>query len=287
MYHTLYTVFVLVSYPTIPVDLKFLGDSQFKEREAATKRLESLPGWTALYFQDHAKRTKDLEVRIRCAKLYKKLDEKFEQDINKFSSDLILAMYPSIPTDLELLRNRRREVRVAATKRLESLPGFTAIYFKYHASRSMEPEERRKCEQTHSKLDLRWRNDLASLYLGFQWEIARAQARRGSQNLKATIVASLAKLSTEDLKLALAQGGCPIHEDVPLGGKGSPVKILLKGHPVMLCCKDCIKEAQANPDKTLAKVKELKENHFWSLRRFLTKAQLEKLEESSPSSKEK
>jgi len=34
-----------------------------------------------------------------------------------------------------------------------------------------------------------------------------------------------------------------------------PVKIMLKGHLVFLCCKDCVEMAQADPDKTLAKVK--------------------------------
>ena len=33
---------------------------------------------------------------------------------------------------------------------------------------------------------------------------------------------------------------------------------MLKGQPVFLCCKDCVEKAQGNPDKTLAKIKELK-----------------------------
>jgi hypothetical protein len=40
---------------------------------------------------------------------------------------------------------------------------------------------------------------------------------------------------------------------------GAPVKILLKGQPVFWCCKGCLAMAQENPDKTLTKVKELKE----------------------------
>ena len=75
---------------------------------------------------------------------------------------------------------------------------------------------------------------------------------------KKTIDANLAKLSAEDRKLAEAQKYCA-EEDNPLGAMGVPVKIILKGQPVFLCCKGCVEKAQENPDKTLAKVKELKE----------------------------
>ncbi|HTU20233.1 MAG TPA: TIGR03000 domain-containing protein [Gemmataceae bacterium] len=75
---------------------------------------------------------------------------------------------------------------------------------------------------------------------------------------KATIAANLSKLSPADRKLAEAQKVCPIHPDDPLGSMGVPVKIRVKGQPVFLCCKECMEMAQADPDKTLAKVKELK-----------------------------
>jgi hypothetical protein len=39
---------------------------------------------------------------------------------------------------------------------------------------------------------------------------------------------------------------------------GVPVKVVLKQEPVFLCCKSCIREAQKSPDKTLAKVHELR-----------------------------
>ena len=74
----------------------------------------------------------------------------------------------------------------------------------------------------------------------------------------ADVKANLAKLSPEDRKLAAEQKFCVVKNDVPLGAMGAPLKIMVKGQPVFLCCKECIKEAQANPDKTLAKVKELK-----------------------------
>jgi hypothetical protein len=50
-----------------------------------------------------------------------------------------------------------------------------------------------------------------------------------------------------------------IQTEERLGGMGTPVKVMVKGQPVFLCCKGCRKEALAQPDKTLAKVKELKE----------------------------
>lgn len=66
------------------------------------------------------------------------------------------------------------------------------------------------------------------------------------------------KLSPEDRKLVDAQEWCVINNDEHLGGMGAPVKLTIKGEPVFICCKSCQKEAQADPEKTLAKVKELK-----------------------------
>ncbi len=66
------------------------------------------------------------------------------------------------------------------------------------------------------------------------------------------------KLSPEDRKLVDAQEWCVISDEGRLGDMGAPVKLMIKGEPVFVCCKSCKKEAEANPDKTLAKVKELK-----------------------------
>jgi hypothetical protein len=76
---------------------------------------------------------------------------------------------------------------------------------------------------------------------------------------EATIQKNLAKLSPEDRKAAEAQKYCVIEEEDRLGAMGAPVKITVKGQPVFLCCKNCIKQAEKDPDKTLAKLKELKE----------------------------
>jgi multidrug efflux pump subunit AcrA (membrane-fusion protein) len=74
----------------------------------------------------------------------------------------------------------------------------------------------------------------------------------------AKVIANLAKLSPEDRKLAELQGYCPIQAQNQLGAMGVPVKVVLKGQPVFLCCKGCEVDALANPDATLAKVEQLK-----------------------------
>jgi hypothetical protein len=75
---------------------------------------------------------------------------------------------------------------------------------------------------------------------------------------EADIAAERAKLSAEDRKLVEAQEYCPIMDDHHLGVMGPPVKLMLKDQPVFVCCKQCQKKALADPDKTLAKVEELK-----------------------------
>ena len=80
-----------------------------------------------------------------------------------------------------------------------------------------------------------------------------------SADEEAEIKEELAKLNPEDRKLAEAQGYCAIESDNRLGVMGVPYKIMIKDQPVFLCCKGCAKDAQKDPDKTLAKVKELKE----------------------------
>ena len=64
-------------------------------------------------------------------------------------------------------------------------------------------------------------------------------------------------LSPEDQALADAQKICPV-SDEEFGSMGPPVKELVKGEPVFLCCKKCIKELHSDEDKYLAKVAELK-----------------------------
>ena len=79
--HYCYMMLVLIVHPTIPVELKTLGNNQFEVREAATARLESLPGWTALYFKPYLRKAKDLESRSRCLRIYNTLNKKLAHDI--------------------------------------------------------------------------------------------------------------------------------------------------------------------------------------------------------------
>lgn len=67
-----------------------------------------------------------------------------------------------------------------------------------------------------------------------------------------------AKLSSEDRSLVEAQEWCVVSNDERLGSMGAPIKLMIKGQPVFLCCKGCQKKAEADPDKTLAKLDELK-----------------------------
>ncbi|MBL8864969.1 MAG: hypothetical protein KF873_12990 [Gemmataceae bacterium] len=67
-----------------------------------------------------------------------------------------------------------------------------------------------------------------------------------------------AKLSAEDRALVDAQEWCVVSTDERLGSMGPPLKLEIKGQPVFVCCKSCKRKAEADPDKTLAKVEELK-----------------------------
>ncbi|HEY7307819.1 MAG TPA: hypothetical protein VH643_00525 [Gemmataceae bacterium] len=73
---------------------------------------------------------------------------------------------------------------------------------------------------------------------------------------------ALAQLDPADRKLAEEQKYCATDpERQPenrLGMMGKPIKIMLKGQPVFLCCAGCKKTAREDPDKTLEDVKKIK-----------------------------
>jgi Cu(I)/Ag(I) efflux system membrane fusion protein len=72
------------------------------------------------------------------------------------------------------------------------------------------------------------------------------------------IAAALAKLSDDDRKLAEAQQYCPVLDQNLLGVMGTPIKVVLDGQPVFLCCKGCQKTAQDKPQEMLAKIEGFK-----------------------------
>jgi RND family efflux transporter MFP subunit len=73
------------------------------------------------------------------------------------------------------------------------------------------------------------------------------------------IEAALAKLSPTDRKLAEAQGMCVVSDESPLGSMGMPLKVMVDGKPVFICCEGCREEALKDPQATTAKAAKLKE----------------------------
>jgi hypothetical protein len=70
-----------------------------------------------------------------------------------------------------------------------------------------------------------------------------------------------AKLSADDQELVTAQDFCAVQSKNRLGVMGVPFKVMVSGQPVFLCCDGCQEKALANPEKTLAKLKELRAKH--------------------------
>ncbi len=74
----------------------------------------------------------------------------------------------------------------------------------------------------------------------------------------ATAGESLAKLTPADRKLAVAQGFCAKETDTELGSMGVPVKVVVNGQPIFVCCESCTPDVLRNPQQTLAMVDKLK-----------------------------
>lgn len=69
---------------------------------------------------------------------------------------------------------------------------------------------------------------------------------------------TLAKLSQADRKLVESQKFCPVLTDSKLGSMGVPVKVMVKGQPVFVCCNACSKQATNEGETTLKKVADLR-----------------------------
>ncbi len=78
------------------------------------------------------------------------------------------------------------------------------------------------------------------------------------QNTK--LKAALDKLSPEDRTLVAAQQFCPILPDNKLGSMGEPIKLMILGEPVFVCCEGCKQAAVAKGAATVAKAKSLREH---------------------------
>lgn len=68
----------------------------------------------------------------------------------------------------------------------------------------------------------------------------------------------LAELSVEDREIAKKQRNCPVSGEL-LGAMGKPFKTSLQGKTVFLCCEGCEHDLKDNPDKYLAKLKDMEE----------------------------
>ena len=71
-------------------------------------------------------------------------------------------------------------------------------------------------------------------------------------------IAALKKLTEEDRALVEKQKFCPILENSRLGSMGVPVKVMIEGKSVFVCCPACEKAAIDNPEETLKKLEQLK-----------------------------
>lgn len=65
------------------------------------------------------------------------------------------------------------------------------------------------------------------------------------------IADALKSLPPEDQKLAAAQRFCPMMTHSRLGAMGAPVKLMVAGKPVFVCCKACTKDALKDEAATL------------------------------------
>jgi len=66
--------------------------------------------------------------------------------------------------------------------------------------------------------------------------------------------AAIGELLPEDQKLAWLQKVCPV-TDMPLGSMGAPIKVMVEGQLVFICCEGCRRSLLAESAKYLAKMK--------------------------------
>lgn len=87
---------------------------------------------------------------------------------------------------------------------------------------------------------------------------ATTEPTKPKRDVSDGVAAERAKLSAEDRAIVEAQEWCVVSTDERLGAMGPPLKLDIKGQAVFVCCNGCKRKAEANPDKTLAKLTELR-----------------------------
>ena len=70
------------------------------------------------------------------------------------------------------------------------------------------------------------------------------------QKQEAKIAEAIQSLPAEDRRIVDTQRFCPIMIHTRLGATGTPLKVMIEGKPVFVCCKSCIKDAVAGGAKT-------------------------------------
>jgi hypothetical protein len=73
------------------------------------------------------------------------------------------------------------------------------------------------------------------------------------------ISSALAGLSEVEKKQVVAQRFCPMMTHSRLGAMGAPIKAMVEGKPVFVCCKGCVEDAVKGGKNTLKTVKKLTE----------------------------
>ena len=87
---------------------------------------------------------------------------------------------------------------------------------------------------------------LAAAYFG-----SNRGSPTGETNLQSTD--TLTGLSPQDRELALKQKVCPVTLQ-SLGSMGPPIRLLIEGEPVLICCAGCEAPLRKSPAKYLAKL---------------------------------
>jgi Cu(I)/Ag(I) efflux system membrane fusion protein len=104
----------------------------------------------------------------------------------------------------------------------------------------------------------------ASTYYGASGAGQKSERRPGtvrpstSEDEEAVIKSALDKLAPVDRVLAAAQVFCPVLGQNRLGSMGTPVRVLLQGEPVFLCCQGCVEQARAVAATIADKVRALR-----------------------------
>ena len=113
--------------------------------------------------------------------------------------------------------------------------------------------------QSHLRLTLALAMIAIASALGTNSVFAHDDHEHDATKAEKKISEALAPLSPADRKLAEAQRFCPMMEYSRLGAMGTPVKLVIDGKPVFVCCKGCVDDAKEHGAATLKMAQKLAE----------------------------